>query len=174
MLTFKNRVTTITLTAHLGLLIGLAACGSNAPDPSRSLEGSSVGDHPQGSVSSSRASEKQAPGNPAQRVSAGVAPDAPTRPASKEACDACQGLWAAHGIEETETCICKTSDEGNVCFDGKDCQGECVLEGDAEFHVMQPGDPALGHYTGHCAGYDATFGCFRHIGNDVEARLRSY
>jgi hypothetical protein len=95
----------------------------------------------------------------------------PTRPTAKEACDACQGLWAAHGIEVDETCICKTSDEGNECIDGKDCQGECLLDADAEFHVMDQGDPPRGYYKGHCAAYDTTFGCFRRIPDDIQSEL---
>jgi hypothetical protein len=170
MLTFLNRVTTMNLTAHLALVVGLSACGSDASDHSRSPELSSMVDAPPGSASSSRASQRT-PGDPAPRVSAVAATDPPPRPRTKETCESCLGLWAVHGIEETETCICKTNDEGNVCFDGEGCQGECVLDGDPEFHVMQAGDPPLGYYAGRCAGYDTTFGCFWRIGNDVERRL---
>jgi hypothetical protein len=93
------------------------------------------------------------------------------RPSTKEQCDACQGLWAAHGIEPEETCICKASDEGRECTDGKDCVGECLLDEDAEFHVMDQGTPARGYYKGHCASHDTTFGCFRHIPADIQSQL---
>jgi hypothetical protein len=105
------------------------------------------------------------------RASARASQDPPTRPTTKEACDACQGLWAAHGIEPEETCICKTNDEGRECLDGNECQGECLLEGDPEFHVMDQGDPPRGYYKGRCAGYDTTFGCFRHIGDNIQNQL---
>jgi hypothetical protein len=31
--------------------------------------------------------------------------------------------------------------------------------------------PPRGFYRGHCAAYDTTFGCFRHLPNDVPAQL---
>ena len=95
----------------------------------------------------------------------------PNRPSTKDECDACQGLWAAHGVEPVETCICKTNDEGRACIDGSECQGECLLDGDPEFHVMEPGDPPRGYYQGSCAGYDTTFGCFRHLPTDIQMQL---
>jgi len=76
-----------------------------------------------------------------------------------------------HGIEPVETCICKTNDEGDSCTDGNDCQGECLLDDDTEFHVMDQGDPSRGYYRGHCARYDTTFGCFRHLPPGIETEL---
>ena len=109
--------------------------------------------------------------NDAVSAAQGASQNHPPRPTTKEACDLCQGLWAAHGIELEETCICKTTDDGHECVDGNDCEGECLLEGDAEFHVMDQSDPPRGYYKGHCAAYDTTFGCFRHIPNDIQSEL---
>jgi hypothetical protein len=95
----------------------------------------------------------------------------PERPSTKEGCDACHGLWSVHGIEDVETCICRTNDEGQDCIDGNECQGECLLAEDAEFHVMDQGDPPRGYYVGSCAGYDTTFGCFRHVPTDISGEL---
>ena len=95
----------------------------------------------------------------------------PMRPSTKDACDACQGLWGVHGIEDVEVCLCKTSDEGRECLDGDECQGECLLDPDAEFQVMHGSDPPRGYYKGHCASYDTTFGCFRHVPTAVKSQL---
>src|SRR5215213_9804578 len=35
-------------------------------------------------------------------------PGAP--PTTKQACDACAGKWARHGLADAESCICKTRD----------------------------------------------------------------
>jgi hypothetical protein len=137
----------------VGGFLGLTGCGSDAPGRP---------------VDSQRVARL---GPQAEAPSVASPQDPPTRPTTKEGCDACQGLWATHGIEPDETCICKTSDEGNECIDGKACQGECLLDGDPEFHVMDQGDPARGYYKGHCAGYDTTFGCFRHIPDDIQTQL---
>jgi hypothetical protein len=76
-----------------------------------------------------------------------------------------------HGIEPIESCICKTGDGGRECLDGKDCEGECIVDGTAEFQVMDATTPPRGFYRGHCAAYDTTFGCFRHLADGVAAVL---
>jgi len=142
MKTSHSRSVSLAATA-IALLMGAAGCGD----------------------ASDRATSPQRPSQ--------LAPEdpPPPRPTTKEGCDACQGNWAAHGIAEEETCICKTNDEGHSCLDGNDCQGECLLDGDPEFHVMDQGDPPRGYYQGHCAGYDTTFGCFLHIPDDTQSQL---
>src|SRR5689334_23287379 len=55
------------------------------------------------------------------------APGPKPRPQTKQACDACGGLWDKHGIAETEGCICKTKDGGKVCRDGAECEGQCLV-----------------------------------------------
>jgi hypothetical protein len=158
MTTVRFRRASLAVAATVGLLMGEAACGSNASDMATARH------------SAPRALQDDAPS--AALSSQRARPDVPpTRPTTKEACDACQGLWAAHGIEPVETCICKTNDEGRDCLDGNDCQGECLLADDAEFHVMDRGDPARGYYRGHCASYDTTFGCFRHIPDAIGSEL---
>ena len=52
------------------------------------------------------------------------------RPRTKEGCDRCGGLWAIHGIEPVESCICRTSDGGERCFDGRECEGQCLVDRD--------------------------------------------
>ena len=142
------RTATFTLATSFVLLEGVAGCaaetasGSNASDMSCS------------------------PANTSR-----PAPQDPTRPTTQEACAACQGAWAIHGIEPDPTCICKTSDVGKDCLDGRDCQGECLIEGTPEFHVMEQGDPSRGYFRGQCAPYDTTFGCFLRIPDDVMAAL---
>jgi hypothetical protein len=112
---------------------------------------------------------KAAPSNPTQ-----AAPPAPTpvrtRPQTKQACDACGGLWDRHGIAETEGCICKTKDGGRACRDGAECEGQCLVGDDAKFEVAQPGPPARGFFVGRCSNYDTTFGCFRVIERGARAK----
>jgi hypothetical protein len=151
-----------------------AACGSEMPDGVRANRGSQRGPAAVApSVpSTSPGSQLDSPVPSSIARAAQPAPqDPPTRPTTKEACDACQGLWATHGIEPEETCICKANDEGRACLDGKECMGECLLDGDPEFHIMEQGNPPRGYYTGHCAAYDTTFGCFRHIPDDTLTQL---
>lgn len=83
----------------------------------------------------------------------------PPRPETKEQCDACGGLWAVHGIEPAESCICKTSDADKRCYDGRDCQGQCLVDKEIGFQVTNPSDPPRGFFTGTCSPYDTTFGC---------------
>ena len=146
------------LAACFGFFTVLAGCGS-APEGATSQQ-----------------SEPERAAIRETTLSAPVAQRSPTdpptpRPTTKEACDACHGLWDVHGIEPVESCICKTSDEGRECLDGKDCQGECLVDGDAEFHAMDQSQPPRGFFKGHCAAYDATFGCFRHLADDVQLQL---
>jgi hypothetical protein len=84
------------------------------------------------------------------------------RPGTKEACDACHGDWAIHGIGDTETCICPTSDAGKSCTDGQQCEGACIVTDD-DFQVIESGDMPKGYYVGRCADYDTTFGCYRDV-----------
>jgi hypothetical protein len=153
MLTLRSRM--YFALAALGLSLGGGGCGSGAPE----------------GATSPAASSQLGPRSVA-RTSHLSPQDPPTsRPSTKEACDACQGLWGAHGIEADETCICKADDEGTECLDGDACRGECLLNDDAEFHVMDQGNPPRGYYKGHCASYDTTFGCFRHIPADIGSQL---
>src|SRR5689334_7864158 len=159
--------------AAVGAVAGVAGCGDASGMGNGPQRASRLGPEvPAPSFSISRASQPGAR-DPSSigRASERAPHDPPTRPSTKEACDACQGIWAAHGVEESETCICKTNDEGRECTDGNDCQGECLLDGDAELHVMEQGDPPRGYYKGHCADYDTTFGCFRHIPDGIQSEL---
>jgi hypothetical protein len=97
--------------------------------------------------------------------------DPPPRPQTKEACDACGGLWAVHGILPTESCICATRDAGERCIDGGQCVGQCLLSEDAEFHVMEDVEPPRGFFVGTCSPYDTTFGCHRVIPTGTDEML---
>ena len=165
MKTFECVQSIFARAATLGLLMGVASCGS-APDTTNAPEAPSAASS---EASSQRASRDLAS---IERVS-GRGPQDPTapRPSTKEACDACQGLWAVHGLGSEEFCICKTNDEGRECIDGKDCAGECLLDDNAEFQVMDHGNPPRGYYRGRCAGYDTTFGCFRHIADNIQGQI---
>jgi hypothetical protein len=107
-----------------------------------------------------------APASPSATPAAAVKPP---RPTNKAGCDACKGLWARHGIAEAESCICKTKDAGKACRDGSECEGTCLVSDDAKFEVAVPGPPPRGFFTGKCAEYDTTFGCFRTIARGTRA-----
>jgi hypothetical protein len=92
------------------------------------------------------------------------------RPTSKAGCDACKGLWARHGIADTESCICKTKDAGKACRDGSECEGTCLVGDDVKFEVAVPGPPPRGFFTGRCSDYDTAFGCYRMIPNGTHAK----
>ena len=87
--------------------------------------------------------------------------DRTPRPNNREACERCGGLWGKHGIAETEGCICRTKDGGKTCTSANDCEGACIVDDEASFEVVQPGDPPLGVFVGRCADYQTTFGCYR-------------
>src|SRR3954469_21108040 len=99
MTTLQLRRATVTLATSLGLFGGVSACAAEAS-------------------SASNASDMTcSPANTSRPI-----PGEPTRPTTKEGCDTCEGIWAVHGVEPVETCICKTSDVGKNCLDGRDCQ----------------------------------------------------
>jgi hypothetical protein len=110
----------------------------------------------------------EASAGPSKGRAASLAPD---RPPTKGACDDCQGLWGVHGIGEVETCICRTADAGQACFDGSDCQGQCLVENEAAFQVTREGSPPVGFYAGRCSEYVTTFGCHLMIPNGTDSRL---
>lgn len=91
-------------------------------------------------------------------------------PTTKQACDACDGKWARHGLGEQETCICKTKDGGKACRDGADCTGQCIAADDAAFEVTEKGPPPKGYWRGKCSEYDTTFGCHRTIPSGAKSR----
>jgi len=121
--------------------------------------------------SAPRATTQPSPST-AQVPSAGAAPAArphASRPQTKEACAACRGLWAVHGISEVESCICRTKDGGRPCREGGECEGECIAD-DARFEVVEGGPPPRGFYDGRCSDYDTTFGCYRVLPRGIRTR----
>ena len=82
----------------------------------------------------------------------------PPTATTRDACTACNGEWGRHGIAETESCNCRTTDKGKVCRDGRDCSGECVAD-PALFEVVEPGSPARGRFRGRCSEFVTVFGC---------------
>ena len=158
--------------AAFGLLMTAPGCGSDASSAVRARR-SAPAEQPFAANPSTSPASLLAGRDPSgiARAQRARQDPPPERPSTREACDACQGLWGVHGIEDVETCICRTNDEGHECIDGNQCQGECLLAEDAEFHVMDQGDPPRGYYVGSCSGYDVTFGCFRHVPSDVSSEL---
>ena len=130
-----------------GILVGVAAMGGCGSDPGTNA----------------------APIGPSNEL--GSPNDPPPRPQTKEACDACGGLWAVHGILPTESCICAARDAGERCIDGRQCVGQCLVAEDAEFQVMEHTDPPRGFYVGTCSAYDTTFGCHLVIPSGTDESL---
>lgn len=92
----------------------------------------------------------------------------PARDAALEACEACDGRWGVYGMSSTEGCNCTTTDGGEECRDGDECEGSCMFE---RFEVVQRGSvrsepkgskvvvPELGRPVGRCNGSVMSFGC---------------
>jgi hypothetical protein len=108
---------------------------------------------------------------PGPSSSLGSKGDPPPPPQTKEACDACGGLWAVHGLLPTESCICPTKDAGNRCVDGRQCVGQCLVKQRTDFEVMEHTVPPRGFYVGTCSPYDTTFGCHLVIPSGVDEHL---
>lgn len=119
-------------------------------------------------VATDGSSSPPAPPAPVATPAAGAGPK--VHPTDKAGCDACKGQWGRHGIAEAESCICKTKDGGKACRDGAECEGACIVADDAKFEVVKPGPPPRGHFTGRCADYDTTFGCYRLIPKEQRAK----
>lgn len=99
------------------------------------------------------------------------APPPATAPITRESCQACRGLWAVHGLDDKESCNCRTTDAGKRCQDGVDCQGSCIAsKDDPQVEVLDPGPPARGVFVGRCSELVTAFGCNRVIERGATAR----
>jgi hypothetical protein len=87
-----------------------------------------------------------------------------------ETCKSCNGDWARHGLAETESCNCRTTDGGKVCLDGNDCQGLCIAAPDPEREIIVPGSPPSGYFRGRCSDHATVYGCNRIIDHGTRAR----
>jgi hypothetical protein len=92
-----------------------------------------------------------------------VPPRVSTPPSTKEACRSCRGIWAVHGLDEEESCNCRTTDAGKRCRDGADCQGVCVAAERPETEAVVAGPPARGFFIGRCSELMIVLGCSRII-----------
>jgi hypothetical protein len=99
------------------------------------------------------------------------APPPATPPVTPEACRACRGLWAVHGLDVKESCNCRTTDGGKKCRDGADCQGMCIVAaGKPDVEVVQAGPPARGFFVGRCSDFVTVFGCHPVIERGASSR----
>jgi len=91
--------------------------------------------------------------------------------AAREACAACNGIWALHGMshqshlcagdDEGYTCNCRTHDHGKRCRDSDACEGWCERE---RFVVTgQQNGHAIGYAEGRCSELVDYESCFRPI-----------
>jgi hypothetical protein len=109
-----------------------------------------------------RASVGPAPsGGTAVAATVGAPPR--TAPATADACKACNGIWATHGLGQSESCNCRTTDAGKRCKDGADCQGLCLAAEQPEREVVEAGPPPRGYFVGKCSDTVAIYGCFKPI-----------
>jgi hypothetical protein len=99
------------------------------------------------------------------------APPPATPPVTPEACRACRGHWAVHGLDVKESCNCRTTDGGKKCRDGDDCQGMCIAAADKpEVEVVEAGPPPRGFFVGRCSEVVTVFGCHRVIERGASSR----
>jgi hypothetical protein len=113
-----------------------------------------------------------AEGNAGPLASGRVTVTNSTRAAAMTACTACRGEWGRRGLAGVEGCNCRTSDVGQSCDDGEDCEGACLFQ---RFDVVQPAKPltcrdgkcsvtlALGRAVGACSEWRSNFGCKHRI-----------
>jgi hypothetical protein len=124
-----------------------------------------------------RGGKAAAPAPPTATVQQSVAsapapfpePTPAERPKTKEACVTCNGVWAVHGLAETESCNCRTKDSGKLCRDGSECEASCLAD-ENRFEVVQAGPPAKGFYVGNCSEFEISFGCFKFITAGIRAK----
>ena len=91
------------------------------------------------------------------------------RPATPEACKACNGNWGRHGLANVEGCLCRTKDAGKVCKSGKDCESQCVAKDEPDTEIVEKGPPAKGFFLGQCHEFATYFGCGRLLRDKVVA-----
>jgi hypothetical protein len=103
-------------------------------------------------------------------VPAVAGPQASTAPRTVDACRSCRGVWAVHGLDEEESCNCRTTDAGKRCRDGAACQGKCVAAEQPETEVVAPGPPPRGYFIGRCSDMMIVLDCHRIIERGASAR----
>ncbi len=119
-------------------------------------------------VTSPAAGVTPSPANPGQPVASASAAAAQTPkpaapPQTADGCRACNGVWGIHGLAQTESCVCRTTDGGKRCRDGADCQGMCIAAEQPEREIVQTGPPPRGFFVGRCSDLVTVFGCNRII-----------
>jgi hypothetical protein len=85
------------------------------------------------------------------------------RPQTELDCKSCNGAWRVHGLAQTPSCNCRTSDAGKRCRDGIECEAQCVAADSPEQTVIYPGTPPRGFWLGRCSEFETVFGCYRPI-----------
>jgi hypothetical protein len=150
------------LKSRVTMLAALAFGCTRSQAPSPSVDPSAGATH--SPARSKVASSAPRPASaPAPRPASAPAPRATTA-ATREACTACNGEWGRHGIAETDSCNCRTTDKGKVCRDGRECGGECIVD-PALFEVIEPGPPVRGRFRGRCSEFVTVFGCNALLGD---------
>lgn len=134
-----------TLLAAAAVVSG--CCGTKTPPPAKQPATASA------TAAAGATASPTAAATPAPR----------TPPATEEACKACNGAWAQHGISQTFSCNCRTSDGGKKCSDGSDCQGMCITADTPERDVIEPGPHPRGYFVGRCSATSVVYGCNRII-----------
>ena len=94
-------------------------------------------------------------------------------PATKEACEAIGGQWGLHGEFVKEFCVRPAADEGKLCQDGAECEGQCIAEltpeekrllsdGSAEHHLEK---------SGRCSPWEAMYGCYPFVEKGIVSEI---
>jgi len=115
------------------------------------------------------ASVGPAPVGAASAATAAGPAQPPPAPVTAEGCKACNGLWGKHGIAQSESCNCRTTDAGKRCKDGAECQGLCVTADDPEREVTDAGPPPRGYFVGRCSETVVVYGCFKPLDKGAAA-----
>jgi hypothetical protein len=90
----------------------------------------------------------------------------PNLPKTKEACEDTGGIWNKLGPDPFETCNRKTIDRGNICYDNKECEGQCQANLTKE-ELSQGMRGKTFRKNGQCSVYVVELGCRGLVENGI-------
>jgi len=140
-------------------MLTLAACEMAYSPP----EGDVATAMPQPATSPEADVATAAPRPPTPPETSAVVSTWPLRASTPEECVACHGEWGIHGLSETESCNCRTSDAGKRCTDGNDCQGLCIADESNPEYELAACSAGYGFLVGRCSAFAGVFGCWAFI-----------
>lgn len=90
----------------------------------------------------------------------------PNLPKTKDECENSGGIWKKLGPDPFETCNRKTIDRGNICYDNKECEGQCQANLTKE-ELSQGMRGKTFQKSGQCSVYVVELGCRGLVENGI-------